>query len=114
MPRTTLTKTAAPGGYTDAGVVVAETAADVANMNQFILTENEVIVARNAGVGAQTVTITSTADPYNRTNDITAHSIAAGAIAVFGPFPAIGWKQADGMLYLQASSADIKFSIIKL
>lgn len=114
MPRTNLAKTAAPGGYTDAGVVVTETAIDTVNGNQFVLTGNEIIIVRNTDVAQQTVTVTSVADPYGRTNDITGHAIAAGALAVFGPFPAIGWKQTDGMLYISGSSANLRVSVIKL
>jgi len=94
------------------GVVLTETAADVTNKEQVKWTGREIIVAHNTGASARTVTITSTADSLGRTGDITADSIAAGAIAFYGPFNGEGWKQADGYIYFEANNAEVKFGII--
>jgi hypothetical protein len=115
MPRQTLTKTTAPGGYAAAGVTVTMTAAIVADKEQFVATGKELVIAHNTNVGAQTVTITSAADETGRTKDITTDSLAAGAIRVYGPFPLPGWVQAGTQyIYLQAGHADIKFGVIVL
>lgn len=53
-------------------------------------------------------------DQYGRSGDIAAYSLAAGDIAVFGPFKRDGWVQADGNIYLQASNVAVKFGVITL
>lgn len=112
MARQTLTVTTAPGKYPTDGVVVTETAADATNKEQVKLTGRELLLARNTGAGARTVTITSVAKD-GRTGHITADSIAAGAIHVFGPFALLGWAQTDGYLYFEAEHAEVKWSVIR-
>lgn len=119
MARTTLTKTEAPGGYpslplTADGIDVTMAAADATNKNQFISTGKELVLAQNTGASAATVTVTSVADAYSRTGDIETYSVDPDEIAVLGPFPVAGWKQSDGMVYLEASSTDIQFGVIVL
>lgn len=114
MARQTLTKTtASSNGWPTDGVTITETAAIVADKEQFAATGKEIVIARNTDVGAQTVTITSVSY-LGRTGDITADSIAAGALHVYGPFNIDGWRQTDGYIYLEASSANVKFSVITL
>lgn len=114
MARTALTKTIPPGGYAGAGETLTETAADTSNKNEFTCTGNDLIIAHNTGGSAYTVTINSVDDKYNRSEDITAESIAAGAIHIFGPFPYHGWQQSDGVIHLEASNAAVKFAIVQL
>lgn len=70
------------------------------------------ITFQNTAVGSQTVTITSLASStvYNRTGDITAYAMAAGAISQF-LIPANGYKQVDGFVYFEGNSASIKCSV---
>jgi len=35
-------------------------------------------------------------------------------VAIFGPFGTTGWIQADGYVYLEADSADVKFAVVAL
>jgi len=114
MARTTLTPTLAPKGYGTAGVAVTFTAWDATNGNQFLCTGKEVLVVQNSGVAPQTVTITSQADPYGRSGDITAESIAIGAFHVFQQFPQEGWADAGGMVHVDGSTVDIKFAVLRL
>lgn len=81
---------------------------------QFPLTGREIVLCRNPSGGALTVTVTSIRNEYNRLGDITAYSIGAGETAVLPQFQLNGWKQSDGMLYLEASAADILFAVLKL
>lgn len=114
MPRTTLTKTTCTtNGWPTAGVTATVTAADASNLNQCTFTGKEVIIARNSGAGARTVTITSVTY-LGRTGHITAESIAAGATKVFGPFAIDGWKQTDGYLYFQGEHAEVLFTVLVL
>lgn len=114
MPRQSLNKSAAPGAYPTAALPVTMTAADSVNGSQFALTGREVVVIQNAGASTRTYTVSSVADPYGRSADITSASIAAGAILVLGPLALSGWQQIDGNLYLSASHAEVKIGIIQL
>lgn len=119
MPRTTLTKKTAPGAYPSLPISanaldLALTAADVANKNQFAPSGNDLILVQNSGASPYTVTLTSAPDPQNRTGDIATYSLDAGEFAVLGPVKTMGWVQADGYVYLEASNASVKFGIIAL
>lgn len=115
MARTDLTINSAPGSYPTAGVVLTLDAADAVNLNSFSMTGRELLVAFNSDTAVHTVTISSVADEKNRTGDITAESIAAGAYAVYGPFKnKAGWAQATGKLFVAANDATVKFCVIRL
>jgi hypothetical protein len=91
----------------------AWTAADATNKEQVTHTGREVILARNSGVGARTVTVTSKAI-NGRTGDVTAYSIGAGETAIFGPYPTRGFRQSDGKLYFEAEHAEVLFLVLKV
>ena len=117
--RTALTKNTALGAYPSLPLTAHSAdltlqAADISAYNSAPSSGNDLIIADNTDVGAQTVTITSYADREKRTGDIATYSIDAGKIAVFGPFPKQGWMQADGNLYFQASSVNVKFAVLTL
>ena len=115
MARVLLAKTTALGAYASYGANLADltmAAANVADKNYFVAGGNDLVIAHNTGVGAVTVTVTSVADPYNRTGDIAAYSLAAGEYGVFGPFKNLGWAQSNGQVYLEAASADVKFGVV--
>lgn len=90
------------------------TAADQGDGNDTPLTGRELLLARNDNAGAQTVTVHSVPDAYNREGDITTYSMAAGDYAAFGPFDIAGWKQADGKLWFNGSAADVFFAVLRL
>lgn len=114
MARNTLTKTeASRNGFPTDGVTLTFEAANTTDKEQVALTGKEIVIAHNTNAGAQTVTITSVSY-LGRTGHITADSIAAGAMHIYGPFDLRGWKQADGYLYLEASSADVEFAVITI
>lgn len=114
MARTDLTAIAAPGSYATSGTAITWTAADATNGNQFTLTGKQLVLVYNSDTSAHSVTVTSSADEYGRSGDITAESVAAGAYKMFGPFKLPGWVQTDGNLYLSADSATISFAVITL
>lgn len=116
MARASLTKSIAEGPYGSYGANEADVtmaAADQGDGNQFTFAGKDLVIARNTGAGAHTITITSVADPYGRTQNIS-YSLGAGEIAVFGPFEAAGWQQSDGQVYLSADSAEVYFGVVKL
>lgn len=116
MARTDLTAITVKSGkdaYT--ATTLTSVAADTTNFNAVALTGKEILIARNSGASAYTVTITSVADPvYGRTGDISAVSIPAGESRMWGPFPLEGWRQADNKLYFQANNAAVLFTVIRL
>lgn len=106
-PALPITANALDFAFTPAG-------ADFADGASFPMTEKEILIVHNANVGAQTVTISSVVDPYNRTGNITAYSLAAGEYAVFPQFQKSGWMQSDGNLYFAASATDVEFAVLRL
>jgi hypothetical protein len=89
-------------------------AADASNKNQFSSGGNDLVIVHNSGVSTRTVTINSVVDPYGRTGDITAYSLAAGDYAVFGPFKQAGWMQTTGKIHIEASHADVLIGVVAL
>jgi hypothetical protein len=67
----------------------------------------------NSGSTARTVTFDSAVDAFNRTGDITAYSLGAGEIGMFGPFKTAGWVNA-GNLNFDVSHAEMKIAVITL
>jgi len=118
MPQTALTVTqlnAFDGAAAAGEFAITETAADTSNGNKFTLTSREILIARNSGASARTITVTSLPDAINgRSGDITTYSIPAGASAAVPPLKADGWKQADGSLYIAGSHAEVLFSVLRL
>lgn len=120
MPRTSIAVVTPKGPYPDFPIAAlsmsaAGVAADVANKNQFPYSGREIIIARNSGGTANTVTLTSNPDEHGRSGDITAYSIPAGDVFVFNAIGGLdGWKQADGMFYLEASNVAVLFTIVSL
>lgn len=118
MARTALTPTDVVGPYEGTpsadDLDFAFTAGDAVNGNEFPSTGREVIVAQNVGAGAADFTISSVADGFGRTQDISAYSLAAGEFAAIGPMDVRGWRQTDGNIYLDVSAADIEFAILRL
>lgn len=128
MARTTLTKTTLNSAYPALPITAlsadlnfqASTGSSGSNGNQFAWGDSArlLLIAINTGVSARTVTITSKVDPYNRTGDITAYAVAIGALAA--PIASAwilerqGFYQSDGMLYCEASHAEIKFACIPI
>lgn len=68
----------------------------------------------NSGATPRTITINSVADPQRRTGDITAYTLEAGEFCEVKFKSTIGWKQADGMLYYEASHAEVKCAAVLL
>lgn len=91
------------------------TAADPAWFNAVACTGNELLIVWNTdALAAGTVTLLGAPDSYGRSAQITAYSLAAGDIAVFGPLRTDAFRQADGKAWFQASAATIKFAVFRL
>lgn len=117
MPATALPAAqAAPSKYSQTGLVVTTTAADVTNGNKISnATKDMLVVAHNAGASSRTVTIVSEPlDDTGRTGDVTAASVAAGAIRLFR-LTKQGWADSTtNEILLSANHADVKFGVVDL
>lgn len=115
MARTILTPTLVPADYATAGVAVTFTAWDATNGNRFKATGREILLAKNTHASAaQTVTVTSQNDPFGRSGNITADSIAAGALHVYQLFPLSGWADSSGYISVDSSTTDIQFAVLRI
>lgn len=119
MPRTALTPQTAiakhPGTLAANAADFTFAAGDASNGNYFVSSGNQLIVARNTGAGARTITLTSAADSLNRLGTITAYSIGAGEFAVFTQGLTIdGWRQSDGQFYINVEHAEVTLAVITL
>jgi hypothetical protein len=113
MARTRLTPAEVPKTHPGGEVVYTWTAADTSNQNDFLLTGRETLLIKNEDASSQDVTITSVADPYGRTGDLTVTVAASDEVALH--FSARdGWMQSDGALYLDTTSANISYAVLRL
>lgn len=91
-------------------------AGDNVNGNRIIMGGHRVLLQiRNDGVGAGTVTISSSKDSYGRVADITAYSVAADAMVerIFEPD---GWESVSGGkdLNVTVSAATMMIRAVRL
>lgn len=119
MPRQTLTKTTTKGPYPALPVAansldIPFTAADTVNKEQFVPSGNDLVLVWNTDpVDPHTVTFNSAPDEKKRTGDIPTYSIGAGEVAQFR-FRKPGWRQSDGMIYMEASDPAIQYTVLQL
>lgn len=111
-----------PGAGT---LALAFQAADVANKNYTPLVNGKTLLfAMNTGAAPYTVTVSSVADSFKRTGDITAYSLAAitgttPVIVPLGVFSSAGWLTPTGGgtptgLWFEASNAAVLFAVLTL
>lgn len=71
------------------------------------------LIFNNTDVGAQTVNVTSSNDPFGRTADITSFSIPAGDI-VARFFRPVGWEQNLGAGDIIVSASDAAVELVAI
>lgn len=113
MPRTIIAPNQPIGSYpatplTADSADITMTGMDLANGNRILLNSRLLLIFDNTGADA-VVTILSAPNAKNRKGDI-AYTVPASTKAVFGPFPADGWRQADGYLYIDTASSSVFIS----
>ena len=99
------------------GIDFVFSAADNVNGNYFVCTGREILLMNNPSGGALTVTVTSADDAFNRSEDITDYSLAAGDFAYFtgGLTTQRGWMASGTRnIIVTASSADVDFAVLQL
>jgi hypothetical protein len=102
-----------PGTVSAGDLAIAFTASDVANGNKWAFSGRDILLVQNSNAGAQTFTISSTADERGRKADIATYSVPAGGFAAFFISSATGWTQADGTILLATSHANIQFAVVR-
>jgi hypothetical protein len=111
MPRTLITPINLRGSFEE--VALTWTAMDPTNGNSCALSGKQCLLFRNEGVGSESVQLLSVDDPFGRRGDLTL-TLAAGAYRIIGPMIMTGWKQTDGLLYLDPSSSDMNVAVLNL
>lgn len=86
---------------------------DTVNENDFLISGREVLLISNTDASSQDVVISSTPDSYGRTGDLTI-SVAAGTREAIAFLDRSGWMQSDGALYLDCTSANIEYAVLRL
>jgi len=114
MAETALTRTTAPDKFSQTGVALTMTAADVANGNSIAGATDLLVIAHNTGGSPYTVTITSQADPRTgRTGDVSAQSLAPDEYRVFR-LSNLGWANSSRLIIIAASNAAVKIGVVVL
>lgn len=120
MPRTNINKQTEASAdqfpWSTSGLALNWTAADAANGNETTSCGEMLLIARNTGAGARTVTIESSPDNYGREGDVAAQSIAAGATRIFR-LVKYGWEQDDagtGKFWFNGEHAEVLFALVQL
>jgi hypothetical protein len=114
MSRTAVPPQQLTGPYGTPIPALPFTAGDPGNGMQFVLVKGDILIIWNSDVGTHHFTLTSVADVYGRSQDVTAQALLAGAFAVFGPIDFPGWQQpSDGTLHFTCDDATIKFAVLR-
>lgn len=98
---------------------VTPAAMDASNGNSFVSTGKETLLFLNTDTATHTVTITSVADPYGRTDSsLTAYvvPVASGGtsgLAVIEMSQLQGWQGTGSLINLTTSSALIKIVVLR-
>jgi hypothetical protein len=123
MPRTVLTAVPFPGGasgfyptlpVTPGSLAVSLTANDGPTDFETVIVDGKTfLLAHNTDTIAQTLTITSVPDaPFNRSGDIDAYSLAAGALVIVGLFKKSGWANQPGdNLFIDVSDPKLRLAV---
>ncbi|GAB6171994.1 hypothetical protein JCM15765_14720 [Paradesulfitobacterium aromaticivorans] len=104
MPRTSIPVQTVPF---QGGAAITYAAADTVNGNVFTNDSDTVLIVKNAGAGAITVTVTAVPDEAGRSVNLV-HTVNATSDAVIGPLRTGWWNQrgADlGKVYIDFSGA---------
>ena len=114
MPRVTLTANPMPTPWATAPQLLTFTAADATNFEQCQMNGRQLILIwNNSATTTYNITITSVGTSLqNRSGDQTQASLAANSIYITQIFPQDGWQQSNGMIYFQATNANILFAVV--
>lgn len=123
MPRTalTITKTltdiqscSVTANAADVTFAACDPISPTGNGNVLTITGKELLLVKNAAVGAKTITITAKTDSFYRSGSIAAYSVGAGEIALFGPFALEAWAQSSANdLYIDGEDTNIQLAVIR-
>jgi hypothetical protein len=95
-------------------LVITPAAMDVTNGNSFPATGTEILLFQNTDTASHTITITSVADPYGRTDSsLTTYAIAAGVICVIEMKQLQGWLESGALVYLSTTNALVKVAVMR-
>lgn len=101
MPRTALAVQEIQAGK---AAQLAGPAADQANGNSFVNDGHTRLVVKNGDASSRTITVVSKACSHGRTGDVS-QPVAAGEVAVLGPFDPATFNQTDGTVNVDWSAS---------
>jgi hypothetical protein len=100
-----------PGEGVTEGAIETWTACNNADQ-EYLWARGDILQVRNTGAGAHNFTVYSAPEAHTgRVLHIT-ESIAAGQTRRYGPFPADGWRQANGKLKIKGVHAELLTSML--
>lgn len=103
----------APNGA-DFAFVACDPVSPTGNGNVLTITGKEILLVKNAAVGAKTITLTAKTDSYGRAGSVAAYSVGASETAIFGPFALEAWAQSTANdLYIDGETTDIQLFVIR-
>jgi hypothetical protein len=95
-------------------LAIVPVAMDASNGNSFQASGSEILFFQNSDSSPHTITITSVADPYGRTDaSLTAYSIASSGFAFIEMKQLQGWLETGALVYLATSSALVKVAVLR-
>lgn len=114
--RTDLTPFAMSNLYSDAAPTVASlkftrAAGDASNFNSWKMQNGDILIAKNGGGSAYTLTVHSVKDAHGRTADLVLTLAATDEIAL--QIPQGGYKQSDGKCYVDVSNTSVTLAILR-
>lgn len=113
----TLTATTAlgpDGSYTAGAADVTMAAASEVAVNRLAVMGRDLVLVRNSAAVAHSVSVWSSWEPtFGRWGDVEDYELAAGDVAVFGPFGRPGWEN-GGYVHLVASNPAVLMGVIRL
>lgn len=113
MARTRLTVVDLDRTHPGGAQAYSFTAHDTVNENDFLLLGREILLISNTDASSQDVVIGSTADSFGRTGDLTV-TVPAGETRAISFLDRTGWMQSDGALYLDCTSANVEYAVLRL
>lgn len=111
--QTVIIATAAPSAYSVVPASVTFVTSDNVNGTSFAHTGSEILIVNNTDAASQTVTVKSVADLTGRLGDTT-KLMNPGSFYVFQLFPVQGWRQTNGTILINTTSANVKLAVIRL
>lgn len=113
MPRTAITTQPKGASYPATAPTLTFVNGDNTNGMSFPSTGKELVLLHNTTGAGVVVTISSVADPFGRSQTFT-KTVPANGYAMFGPLELLGWRQADGKVWVDFAATGVDIAVVDL